>query len=114
MQHAELMRTTFVTVDGQVFATADDGKSHTLVFTRESVNPAFFDVLRSSLILYQALFNTQTVVGQMAEIAESVDVDKLAIPLMNVAAAIDVARRVSVEGIESVIACTVAKGGATH
>ena len=114
LTHDEIMQANFVTQDGHVYCTNPDNKSLTLVFTRESVHPDFFNVLRAALLLYQTSQHTSVMLDGLVQLAESVNADVLVPPLLNAGATTKVVRDAAIVGIEAIIANTIKNDGSTH
>jgi hypothetical protein len=99
---------------GNVFATFDEGKTATLVFTRESVHPDFFNLLRTAVLLYQTSQHTAVLIDNLVSMAETANADILVPPLLNANASTVVVREAAVKGIETIIARTIKNDGSTH
>lgn len=114
LTHEQIMKTNFVTNDGHVFAVNEDGSQGTLVFTKESVHPAFFNLLRAALLLYQTSQHTSVAIDEMTKIAEDAGADCIVSPLLNIVSTQAVIRDVALNGIESVMARVMKNIGTTH
>lgn len=114
LTHDEIMQTNFVMQDEHVYCTNPDNKLLTLVFTRESVHPAFFNILRAALLLYQTSQHTSVMLEGLVELAEQAGADQLVPPLLNAGATTKVVRDAAIVGIEEIIAKTIKNDGSTH
>lgn len=114
LTHDQIMQTNFVMQDGNVFATNPDNKSLTLIFTKESVHPEFFNILRASLLLYQTSQHCATMIDGLIGLAEAAGADQIVQPMLNANATTEVVRRAAIVGIEAIIASVVKNDGSTH
>lgn len=103
MKHEEILSLKLVRIkNGSVLATTNEGKSFTLAFTEQSVNPELFNLLRAAPMLYETLAANVKFFEELERIVESVGVYQLSPALLAAASGCKIAMMVAVEGLEEV------------
>lgn len=103
LTHNDIMSLQMLKFEGgEVVATADDLRTFTLVFANGSVHPDFYNLLRSSALLYQTIQRNIEAVEALEHLAEVAGANQLLPTLLNLMSGMKLAQTVAVEGIEFV------------
>lgn len=103
LTHAEIMSLQLLRFNGgEIVATADDLKTFTIVFVKDSVNEGFYNLLRASALMYQTLQRNIEAIEALEHLADVAGAHQLSPTLLNLASGIRLAQTVATEGIEHV------------
>lgn len=104
LNHDQIMKAKLVRFpEDQIVNVDTEANQGELIFVKESVNPEFYNLLRSSAILYQTLSYEKEQLEALIEAANAVGAEAIVPKLEEMLAPVDFALMLAVDGVEAYI-----------
>lgn len=103
LNHEQIMKAMLLQLeDGVVIEYDQEAGQARVVFTQQSVNADYYNLLRASAVLYQCVEQQSRAVSLMLSLAAAVNAEGIVEPLQQMQTGLMLAKRIALEGVEGV------------
>jgi len=103
LNHEQIMKATLLRIeDGVVIDLDQSAQELKVVFTQQSVNPEYYNLLRAAGVLYQTVEKQNEAIQAIIDLAELIGADGIVPPLLQLQSGLHLAKRIALEGVEGV------------